>query len=107
MQVPTIWNRLSWVVAVLLFVAGGLAVGTWYLPEIERNRELQAERLRLDRQLADVRGRGDALRASIHSLTNDPAAVERIIRERFGLAKPGEMVVHFEPPVSNPPMARR
>lgn len=107
MQVPTIWNRLSWIVAVLLFVAGGLAVGTWYLPEIQRNQELQSERLRLDRQLAEVRARGDSLRASIHSLTNDPAAVERIIRERFGLAKPGETVVHFEPPVSNPPVARR
>jgi cell division protein FtsB len=107
MQAPTIWNRLSWVVAVLLLAAGALTVGAWYLPEIRRNQDLQGERLKLDRQLAEVRARGDYLRASIHSLTNDPAAVERIIRERFGLAKPGETVVHFEPPAANPPVARR
>ncbi len=107
MQVPTIWNRLSWTVAVLLFVAAGLAVGAWYLPEIRRNQDLQAERLNLDRELALVRARGDALRASVHSLTNDPGSIERIIRERFGLARTGETVVHFEAPLSNPPVARR
>lgn len=107
MQVPTIWNRLSWVVVALLFVAGALAVGSWYLPEIQRNEELQAERLRLERQVSELRARGDALRADLHSLTNDPVAIERILRERFGLAKPGETVVHFEAPTSNPPMVRR
>lgn len=107
MQVPTIWNRLSWVVVALLFVAGALAVGSWYLPEIQRNEELQAERLRLEREVFELRARGDALRADLHSLTNDPVAIERILRERFGLAKPGETVVHFEAPTSNPPMVRR
>lgn len=107
MQVPTIWNRLSVVVCVLLFVAGALTVGTWYLPEIRRNEELQTERLSLERQLADARTRGESLRAQIQAFTNNPSAAERRIREHFGLAKPGELVVHFEPPTSNPPVARR
>lgn len=104
---PTVWNRLSAVVAVLLFVAGALAVGIWYLPEIQRNQELQTERLQLERQIAAARAYGDALRNRIVAFTNNPAAAERLIRERFGFAKPGEMVVHFEPPTTNPTTARR
>ncbi len=107
MNAPTIWNRLSAVVAVLLFAAGALAVGIWYLPEIQRNQELQTERLQLERQLAAARAYGDALRNRIVSFTNNPAAAERLIRERFGFAKPGETVVHFEAPRPTPNPARR
>jgi cell division protein FtsB len=107
MPVPTIWSRLSRVLIVLLFAAGATAVGLWYLPEIRRNEELQAERLRLERQEREVRERGEMLRAQIQALTNNPAAVERLIRERFGYARPGELVVHFEPPASNSAVARR
>lgn len=92
---------------VLLFVAGGLAVGLWYLPEIRRNQDLQSERLRLDRQVAAAQARGEAIRARMAAFTNSPAAAERLIRERFGLARPGEVVVHFEPPSSNAAVARR
>lgn len=98
MNVTTVWNHLSSVVVFLLFVLGGLAVGIWYLPEIQRNQELQTERLQLERQLAAAQAHGRALQASLKAFTNNPAAAERIIRERFGFARPGEVVVHFEPP---------
>ena len=104
---PTVWNRLSAVVTVLLFVAGALAVGIWYLPEIQRNQDLQAERLQLERQIAAARAYGDALRNRIVAFTNNPAASERLIRERFGFAKPGETVVHFEAPAASPTVTRR
>ena len=107
MKVLTIWNRLSSVVMFFLFVAGGLAVGLWYLPEIQRNQDLQSERLTLDRQVAAAQAYRDALRTRMAAFNSNPAAAERIIRERFGLARPGEWVVHFEPPSSNPAVARR
>lgn len=107
MIAPTVWNRLSAVVTVLLFVAGALAVGIWYLPEIQRNQDLQAERLRLEQQVAAARAYGDTLRYRIVAFTNNPAAAERLIRERFGFAKPGEMVVHFEAPTASPTVTRR
>jgi len=106
-KVSTVWGRLSSVVVVLLFVAGGLAVGLWYLPEIRRNQDLQSERLRLDRQVAAAQARGEAIRSRMAAFTNSPAAAERLIRERFGLARPGEVVVHFEAPATNPAVARR
>lgn len=107
MQATTLWNRLSGLVLVLLLAAGALAVGLWYWPEIRRNELLQAERLELERQLADARTRGAALREQLRALTEHPAAMERLIRERLGLARPGEWVVHFEPPAREPAMVRR
>jgi cell division protein FtsB len=107
MKVLTIWNRLSSVVVFFLFVAGGLAVGLWYLPEIQRNQDLQTERLQIERQVAAAETYGHALRTRIAAFTNNPAAAERVIRERFGLARPGEWVVHFEPPSSNHPELRK
>lgn len=106
MQVTTIWSRLSSVVVFLLFVAGGLAVGIWYLPEIHRNQELQAERLLLERGLAAELARGQALKERLEAFQRSPAAAERLIRERLGLARPGEVVVHFEPPAADPALAR-
>lgn len=38
----------------------------------------------------------DALRREIELLENDPAALERAIREELDLARPGEIVVRFE-----------
>jgi cell division protein FtsB len=105
-NVTTFWNRLSSVVVFLLFVLGGLAVGIWYLPEIQRNQELQTERLRLERQLAAAQTHGRSLQASLKAFTNNPVAAERIIRERFGFARPGEVVVHFAPPAADATPAR-
>ncbi len=102
-----IWNRLSVLMGVLLVAAGVVSAVTWYLPEIERNRALQAEHLQLERQVAEVRMRREALREQIAALTPDPRAAERLIRERYGLARPGEVVVLFEPPAVPAPVARR
>lgn len=107
MQVPTIWSRLSGVLLLLTFAAVAVAVGLWYLPEIQRNEALQAERLHLEQQAREARRRGEALRAQIQALTNSPLVMERFIRERLGYARPGELVVHFEPPLSNGAVARR
>lgn len=107
MKVSTVWNRLSSVVVVLIFAAAALAVGIWYLPEIQRNRDLQSERLLLERQVAAAQAHGDDLRSRIRAFSSNPTAAERVIRERFGLAKPGELVVHFEPPASAPAVAPR
>ena len=38
----------------------------------------------------------------LESLRTDPQAVERLAREKLGLAKPGETVIHFEGPVVAP-----
>ena len=94
-----IWDKLTRLVIFLLFIAGLLAVGLWYLPLIKHNERMRREVMRLDVQIAKADESGRQLRTSIEALRRDPKAIERLARERMGYAKPGETVIKFEEPV--------
>ncbi len=98
-----IWNKLTRMVQLLLFVAGVLAVAAWYLPLIRNNQAVRQRILQLDGQIQQEEARGKALKSQIDALRYDPKAVERIARERLGYAKPGETVIRFRPPATNSP----
>jgi len=62
--------------------------------------ELRRTRMDVDGQkaeLAELRLRIDSLQARIDSLEHDPATLERIARERFGLIREGETLYRFAP----------
>lgn len=40
----------------------------------------------------------EGLRREIQALREDPAALERAVREELGYVKPGEIVIHLESP---------
>ena len=96
-----IWSKLTRLVIFLLVLAGILGVAVWYLPLIKTNERMRKEVLRLDTQIAKAEEAGRQLKTSIDSLKYDPKAVERLAREKFGYAKPGETVIRFEAPVTN------
>ncbi len=96
-----IWAKLRRVVLFLLMLAGALMVVVWYLPLIRENERMRKEVLRLEDRIGTERETNKQLRASIDMLQNDVKAIERLARERLGYAKPGEILVHFEPPVTN------
>jgi cell division protein DivIC len=102
----SIWDKLTPVVIFLLFIAGILLVGVWYLPLIKQNERMRREILRLDNLIRKEEESGRQLRTSIDSLRYDPKAVERLVRERLGYAKPGETVIRFEEPRSNSAVRR-
>ena len=61
---------------------------------------LDLRRLRHDieaaeRRLADTRVRGDTLHAMAERLEKDPATIERVARERFGMVREGEILFRF------------
>jgi cell division protein FtsB len=91
-----ILGKLTRVVVFLLFIAGVLAVGVWYLPLIRNNERMRKELLDREEQIRKVEDANKQLKASIESLKYDPKAVERLARERLGYAKPGETVIRFE-----------
>jgi cell division protein FtsB len=97
----SIWDKLTPVVIFLLFIAGILLVGVWYLPLIKQNERMRKEILRLDNLIRKEEETGRQLRTSIDGLRYDSKAVERLARERLGYAKPGEIVVRFEEPRTN------
>ena len=96
-----IWDKLSRFVVFLLFIAGLLGLAIWYLPLIQQNERWRKAVLRYDAQIKKEEETGRQLQAAIKSLRTDPKAVERLARETFGYAKPGETVIRFEPPATN------
>ena len=100
-----IWSRLTRVVIFLFAVAGVMMVALWYLPLIRQNERMRKEDLRLQVKVQKEKEIRRQLNASIESLQTDPRAVERLVRERLGYGKPGEILVRFEEPATNPPVA--
>ena len=98
-----IWSRLTRVVIFLFAVAGVMMVALWYLPLIRQNERMRKEDLRLQMKVQKEKEARKQLNASIESLQTDPRAVERLVRERLGYGKPGEILVRFEEPATNPP----
>ena len=60
-----IWDKLTPVVIFLLFIAGILLVGVWYLPLIKQNERMRKEILRLDDKISEGRGGRQAI-ADVH-----------------------------------------
>jgi len=79
-----------------------LGVGIWYLPNIRQNEKMRKEILRLDQQIKQADDTARQLENSLKALRTDPKTVERLARESLGYAKPGETVIYFEDPNSNP-----
>ena len=91
-------------VVFLLFLAGLLIVAVWYLPLIRQNERMRQSILKLDTRIQKEEETAKSLRGAIDALKRDPKAIERLTRERLGLARPGEIVVRFEsaePPRGN------
>ena len=96
-----IWDKLTRLVIFLLFVAGVLGLAVWYLPLIKQNEAMRKAILRADAQIQKEEETSKQLKGSIDALQHDPKAVERLARETFGYAKPGETVIRFEEPGTN------
>ena len=96
-----IWNKLTGVVIFLCFIAVILLVGVWYLPLIQKNERMRRRILELDAQVQKQEEVGRQLRAARDALSYDPKAVERLAREKFSYAKPGETVIRFGEPQAN------
>jgi len=96
-----IWSKLNRLVVFLLYLAGLIAVALWYLPLIQHNERLRKEILRLETQIQAGETANRQLKSSVEALRADSKTVERLGRERYGLAKPGETVIRFEAPSTN------
>ena len=97
-----ILGKLTRLVMFLLFVAGTLAVAVWYMPLIRQNERMRQQIFELDAKIQkeqeiarNLKNATDALRGG------DPKALERLARERLGYARPGEIVIRFEPDSSS------
>lgn len=99
-----IWGKLTRVVVFLFALAGVLMVALWYLPLINKNERMRKLILEQDVKLQQEKETNKQLRATIDSLQTDPKAVERLVRERLGYGKPGEILVRYEETATNRPV---
>jgi cell division protein FtsB len=81
-----------WLAAGYYFVLGG----EYTLFDV---RSLRAERDSLSQRVDSLRVRADSLEARAERLRDDPFAVERTARERYGFIRDGERLYRFLEPV--------
>lgn len=53
----------------------------------------------LTTDIANLKQDNIRLRKDVDALTNDPAYLERIARDKLGLARPGEIVYYYDQPL--------
>ena len=83
---PAVLLMLSAVsVPILVFSPTGLS----------RLHHLEAERDRVDREVAQITRQIEQLRAEVAQAKSDPAAVERLARDELGLVRQTEIVFQF------------
>ncbi len=93
----SIWDKLFRVVLTLLVIAAVLGILLWYEPVIKKNQQMRERKLALDVNIEQETEAARKLDASLRALQN-PTTIERLARERLSYAKPGEDVIHFDPP---------
>jgi cell division protein FtsB len=91
-----IWDKLSKLMVLLLFLVGLVAVFFWYLPLIQQNQRYRKQLLTLEAKHMEEERLGRQLRSAIDSVQNDPKTIERLAREKLGWGKTNEMVIRFE-----------
>jgi cell division protein FtsB len=98
-----IWHRLTQVVVGLIVLTCLVGVFFWYLPEFQRNARMRERILLLENSIQIEEQKQKQLEMAIRHLREDPKTVERLAREKLGYARPGETVIYFAPPRSQPP----
>jgi cell division protein FtsB len=91
---PRLTRRRNIVLGALAIVALYFALFGGEYSVFEQLR-LKHERTREAARLAALRAEVDSLRARADSLENDPAAIERVAREKYGLIREGERLYRF------------
>jgi cell division protein FtsB len=99
----SIWDKLFRLVMALLVIASLMGIFLWYQPVIQENQHLRRNELALEGKIDKEMDTARKLDADLRALQN-PTTVERLARERLSYARPGENVIHFDPPpgVSQP-----
>ena len=92
-----LWKNLLIVAGVLLLiyflvtrVVGEMGVVKYY--------RMKAQYYDLTGEIAKLKQDNIRLRKDVASLKNDPAYLERVARDKLGLARPGEIVYYYGQP---------
>ncbi len=91
-----IWQVLSRVMEVVIYALIILAVGRMFLPELDRQHELQAELDRLAIIQEEKEIEVTQLRQEHRLLKTDKDYLETVARDRLNMQKEGEYIIKIE-----------
>jgi cell division protein FtsB len=72
-----------------------LGLGVYGGNQVLRVTQLRREMEVMERDIVTLRARADELSRTVERLRNDPAYIEKLAREEYGYARPGETILKF------------
>lgn len=93
---PDIWQRLSRVMEVMLYLLALAAIMRLFAPEVEKQRKLNAELAQVELLQAERLAEVNSLKQEYDLLKNDAAYVDLMARDRLNKALDGEYIVRIE-----------
>jgi len=98
--------RIGWIALALLVV---VALASLFVPQIRQYQEYRRKQVTLEADIELEKQMLKHLQDQQQRLKSDPRFVEKIAREEFGYAKPGETIFKFveDEPQTTAPAARR
>ena len=93
----SIWDKLFRLVLVMMVLAAILGTILWYKPVIKENQRMREQKMALDKRIEQENEAARKLDLQLRAMQS-PTTIERLARERLSYAKPGENVIHFDPP---------
>ena len=93
---PNIWQRMSRVLEMVIFVLLILGFAKLISPELEKQKELRSELEKLKAIKVEKEAEAARMRREHSNLISDRRYLEAIARDRLNLQKDGEYVIHIE-----------
>lgn len=86
---------------IIFSIFGFIALGIIFIPGYLRIKRLIRKNLELELQIEEARRTNRELREELKRLKNDPVYLERVARQKLGLAREGEVIYKVVPPQQN------
>lgn len=91
-----LWERMSRVMEVIIYVLLILAFARLFAPELEKQKDLQTELEKLEAIKFEKETKVNRLRSEHSNLISDRNYLEAVARDRLNLQREGEYVIHIE-----------
>ena len=83
---------------IILFFLGLVLLGVIFIPGYLKIKRLARANRELERQIEEIKQANRKLKENQEKLINDPLYLEKVAREKLGVARKGEVVYKVLPP---------